>query len=423
MDTRTLLVATFAVSLVSCLSMSIVFWTRRTYAGFGYWFAGIGCRVIALMLFLLPRNLLLPWPAINVLADCLFLAEVMLIREGTLTFRNQTARYGWEIAGSLSFFALLVYFTYVAPSLNARTVVNSLFYAAWMAEVIRVLLVGRPPYFGSIDRWQVGILALLVAGDLGRGWYTWVHEPSLQVYLGHPIVMNGYILFMTSLSQLLTLSQIIMNAQRLEYDLRLSQEQLKQEMNELGQARDAINAANQALNTANGELHKLATTDPLTGAWNRRYFEEVAHREISRSHRYGEPLSLLLFDIDHFKKINDRCGHLTGDGVLVELAKRVRLHLRAEDGLGRWGGEEFVVMMPHCRASEGLKSAQKLCLLVAEQAFVEVGDVTVSVGVAELQRHETLNLWFKRADEAMYRAKDEGRNRVLLAEASPTAES
>jgi len=149
MDTKTLLIATFAVSLVSCLSMSIVFWTRRTYAGFGYWLAGISCRLVALMLYLLPRDQVPSWLAINVLGDCLFLAEIILIRRGTLIFRNQTARYSLEIAASLSFFALLVYFTNVAPSLNSRIIVTHLFYAAWMAEVIRVLLTRRPPYFGS----------------------------------------------------------------------------------------------------------------------------------------------------------------------------------------------------------------------------------------------------------------------------------
>lgn len=822
MDTKTLLVAAFVISMVSSLSMFIVFWTRRTYAGFGYWLAGIVCRVIALVLSLLPSDQF-PLLLSIVTADCLLLAELNLYRQGMQLFRGQSVRYAWEIAALLSFFALLVYFTYVAPSLNARIVLTHLCYAAWIVEVIRVLMTRRPPYFGSIDRCQACVLALLAAGDLVRAVYVWAYQPPLQDYLSNPAIGNYWLLFMVSGALLLAFTQVIMNAQRLEYDLRLSQEQLQQEMlslrkgkdllrlsesryrllaentqdviwtmaiegnityispaveqvrgltpeeamrqpleeiltadsqaitlgyfarlhaaiaaglpppekfhgeleylhkdgtplwaevtsfaiqdpdgrvveilgvtrdiskrkaaedaakanelkmrrildniptpvwalsmdpegqflftndqfvrtfgyvredmptvgdwerraypdaalravfaawwqqavaeavrvkgevesrelritckdgsvkdaivsaasmedmllvsllditerrsteerlrvseerhrlwadhsvdiiwtmtldgaityispsverllgytpeewmsfsteerfaasscailaeilarafanvkaglsidfsareleqrhkdgtliwveitasgiydqqgrflefigitrdisirkqneHELEQARDAITAANQALYGANAELQKLATTDPLTGVWNRRHFEDAVQREITRSQRYGEPLSLLLFDIDHFKAINDRCGHLTGDRVLVELARRVRTDLRSEDWLARWGGEEFVVLMPHCRASEGLKLAQKLRLLVAERCFDEVGAVTISVGAAELQRHEALDLWFKRVDEALYRAKDEGRNRVVLAEASQAA--
>lgn len=106
---------------------------------------------------------------------------------------------------------------------------------------------------------------------------------------------------------------------------------------ELHQAREAAEAANRALQSANDELQRLATTDRLTGIWNRAHFEEVAAQETARAARYGEPLSLLLFDIDYFKAINDTHGHLIGDQVLVELARRVGEHLRANDVLARWG--------------------------------------------------------------------------------------
>ena len=106
---------------------------------------------------------------------------------------------------------------------------------------------------------------------------------------------------------------------------------------QLQQARDAAEAANRALQSANGELQRLATTDRLTGIWNRAYFEEVAGKETALAARYGESLSLLLFDIDHFKAINDTQGHQVGDQVLIELTRRVGEHLRANDVLARWG--------------------------------------------------------------------------------------
>ena len=186
---------------------------------------------------------------------------------------------------------------------------------------------------------------------------------------------------------------------------------------QLHQAREAAETANRALQSANGELQRLATTDRLTGTWNRAYFDEVAAQETARAARYGEPLSLLLFDVDHFKAINDTHGHLVGDQVLIELTRRVRDQLRAIDVLARWGGEEFVVMLPHCGAAEAEQVAEKLRARVQDPPFAQVGQVTSSFGVAAFRHSDNLDTWLKRADEALYAAKAGGRNRVCVAPA------
>ncbi|MFB1489273.1 MULTISPECIES: diguanylate cyclase [unclassified Thiocapsa] len=173
-------------------------------------------------------------------------------------------------------------------------------------------------------------------------------------------------------------------------------------------------AANQALRTANAELAQLATTDDLTGAWNRRHFQSLGAIEISKAQRYGEPLSLLMFDIDHFKAINDRYGHQAGDRVLVELTKLVQRQLRTSDLLSRWGGEEFTLMMPHSDAAGARALAEKLRVLVASWSFPEVGRVTVSCGVAQLRPQETFHTWLKRVDNALYAAKEAGRDQVMV---------
>lgn len=181
---------------------------------------------------------------------------------------------------------------------------------------------------------------------------------------------------------------------------------------ELNRAREAAEAAARALESANAELQRLATTDRLTGIWNRAYFEEAAAKEIERALRYGEPLSLLLFDIDLFKIINDTHGHLVGDQVLVELARRVGQNLRALDVLARWGGEEFVVMLPHSGAAEAMSAAEKLRVLIQSTPFPAVGQVTSSFGVALFRPADNLDIWLKRADDALYMAKAAGRNQV-----------
>ncbi|WP_254956737.1 MULTISPECIES: GGDEF domain-containing protein [unclassified Cyanobium] len=165
---------------------------------------------------------------------------------------------------------------------------------------------------------------------------------------------------------------------------------------------------------ANRALERLASTDGLTGLWNRRELDERVRREIDRADRYGDDLSLVLYDIDHFKTINDRFGHPAGDRVLVELGRRLRSQLRESDGLGRWGGEEFLVLMPHSSGEEARRLAEKLRRLVAETPVEDVGTVTASFGVAQRRPQEPAEAWFRRVDGALYRAKQAGRNRVEL---------
>ena len=203
-----------------------------------------------------------------------------------------------------------------------------------------------------------------------------------------------------SLRQLLGVSRDIDERKRHELELR--------------QARDLTEQANQALRAANLELERLATTDTLTGVGNRRHFEQVMAAEIQRAGRYDEPLSLILLDIDHFKAINDTHGHLVGDQVLIALSHRVRDHLRGVDLLARWGGEEFVVMLPHCDGAQAQRLAEKLRALIAAQPFPVAGRVTSSFGVVEFRPPESADAWLNRADDALYQAKAAGRDRVWL---------
>ncbi len=181
----------------------------------------------------------------------------------------------------------------------------------------------------------------------------------------------------------------------------------------LRKAHDQTEAVNRALQAANAELLRLATTDVLTGVWNRRYFEDSIRKEMAEATRYCQPLSLLMLDIDHFKRVNDRCGHQAGDQVLVEVTRVLQQHLRISDLLARWGGEEFVVLMPHCSLTEAMMLAEKLRILIASIAFTSAPSVTASFGVAEFRSGETSDSWLKRVDQGLYAAKDSGRNKVL----------
>ncbi len=171
-------------------------------------------------------------------------------------------------------------------------------------------------------------------------------------------------------------------------------------------------ALEEALKRANEQLALLATTDALTGIANRMKFNEALAVEFSRVRRYGFPLAVVLFDIDHFKRVNDTFGHTVGDLVLKELARRVSSCMRQEDLAARWGGEEFVVLLSHADLDKGAIVAERLRSNVAQEPFTTAGAVTCSFGVAQFRPEDDGKTLLERADQALYRAKENGRNRV-----------
>jgi len=185
---------------------------------------------------------------------------------------------------------------------------------------------------------------------------------------------------------------------------------------ELREARDAAESANLALLSANAVLHGQATTDPLTGVSNRRHFEQVIEVQASQSRRFGEGLSLVIIDIDDFKSINDHFGHQMGDLVLVSLVRLLRAQLRKSHLLARWGGDEFVVMLPHASAEAARQLAEQLRLAISVHVFPARIRLTASFGVAELQAQESVETLFARVDTVLYAAKAAGRNLVKLSE-------
>ena len=164
------------------------------------------------------------------------------------------------------------------------------------------------------------------------------------------------------------------------------------------------------------EMARLANTDPLTQLANRRRLSEAVHSELIRYARYGHTFSLILIDIDHFKAVNDRFGHSVGDQTLVALAARAAQMLRDADMLGRWGGEEFLVVMPETGFDKTLEKAKALCAHVAAVPLVGDHPISISCGVANVLHGDTADTLLQRADLALYAAKRLGRNR---AEATP----
>jgi diguanylate cyclase (GGDEF)-like protein len=165
------------------------------------------------------------------------------------------------------------------------------------------------------------------------------------------------------------------------------------------------------------EIYKMTIMDGLTEIYNKRYFMESVERELARAKRYGRDLSLVMFDIDHFKQINDTFGHLAGDQILKDLAQLVKVRTRSEEIVARYGGEEFAVLVPETSNAGATALAEQLRKLVESHRFIfeeEAIPVTISLGVTSAGTKDIeVTDFIKAADERLYDAKHQGRNRVV----------
>ncbi|GEM87620.1 GGDEF domain-containing protein [Meiothermus granaticius] len=172
----------------------------------------------------------------------------------------------------------------------------------------------------------------------------------------------------------------------------------------------------QRLEQTREELHRLSITDELTGAYNRRYFLAQATQAFAQARAQGEPFALVLFDADDFKRVNDTYGHLAGDRVLQQVVKAARSSLRKGDLLARWGGEEFIALLPGTGREEALRVAQRLQEGMLQTSLgLEEFRITMSFGVAVCQPSmRDLDDLLSQADDALYRAKAQGKNRIEM---------
>lgn len=179
------------------------------------------------------------------------------------------------------------------------------------------------------------------------------------------------------------------------------------------QIQDELTDARDEARASNRELEVLAETDALTQLGNRMRLDDVLTYELRRAQRRREPLSIIMLDIDHFKRVNDEFGHPVGDQVLTAIAHTLRASLRSTDTIGRWGGEEFLVILPSTTTVQSADVAEKIRAAVEAQDLETAGHVTVSLGVTSSRDGDSPGLIVNRADEALYQAKWGGRNKVV----------
>lgn len=209
------------------------------------------------------------------------------------------------------------------------------------------------------------------------------------------------------------------------HDIKLAQEKLFQQ-NELlladnkslelmiNKRTDELEKLNKELQEKIKEVEHNATYDYLTNVYNRRMFEKMFEIEVNRKKRYKHPLSIILIDIDNFKIFNDKYGHKVGDEVLVNLSKLLQKTTRESDTIARWGGEEFVIVLPNSTQKETYQKAEDIRKSIENSSLCESSKVTCSFGVVEHIETDKLNTTFIKVDKALYNAKNSGRNKVCV---------
>lgn len=382
-DLRTvILLAGFMTALMAV----VLFFVTRSFPqrirGIGHWAGGTLVGVFSGLLFGLRG--LIPDALSVLLASLLLYTALSLWLSGTELFYQRQPSWRFQALVSGVGLGLLTWFLLVQPDTNARLAVAGLslplFYGRQLLVVFRY---GRP---GFISRFfclvllaQIGVLLLRGSSALvpGLGSDFLEQTPIQVIYLtAYPIC-----------TLMITVGYVLLATDRLR-----------------------------------GELEYLSSHDSLTQILNRRAFVEVCEWEMARARRHGRALCLLMLDLDFFKKINDTYGHQAGDLVLQGFVQRVGAVLRRGEHFGRYGGEEFVVLLPDADLEQARQVAERIRLTTAEGP-AQLPPVTVSIGVAALEAADTnLDCLLSRADNAMYLAKANGRNRIEVAAAGTREE-
>ncbi len=396
LDLRTLALMAMISALGLFFGTVFIWRLDKTERSLRYWAAGAGTMAFGMLL--VAMRGLLPDVVTVVIGNTLVVASFSLLYLGARGLLGAPRVWPWNWLVVLLVGIAMVYYSEIQPNVGLRLGSLALGYVAlllgcawlfWRHGGGRMVIVERT----SSALFLVGAGLFVASGAAAVGALS---SSRTAVFLEWVLVMPYMYatVFNLWLGILLTLTL----SDRVQHQLAL--------------ARDRAESARQQLAQANRELEVLSVTDKLTALFNRVKLDRVLTAELARAHRYGSALSVVMLDIDHFKVVNDTFGHNIGDDVLVDIADTLRVSVRNSDTVGRWGGEEFLVILPSTDLEQAGAVAEKVRGRVADLKLPTVGKVTVSLGVAEYQADDTEQQVVARADIALYAAKEGGRNRV-----------
>ncbi len=376
LDLRSLIVMSGILSLL--LAVMLLFLQRsypRSIRGLGLWAAAHAWAFLSAVLF--AGRGFLPEFITVVVANLVLLTGMVCYHAGVDQFFGRRPAWGRWMALLLLLLPALYWYALVEPSYNARLILVCLAWAGIFLSMAWQIWRQGPENFST--RFTVVVLLVHITVLLLRFFSAWM--PLAEEGLLTPTrVQSLYVGSNAVMLLALGMGMILMAGDRLRV-----------------------------------EFEHLASYDPLTNVLTRRVFLEACEQELARCRRHGRSMALLLLDIDHFKTINDTHGHQTGDRVLVDLVARIAALLRRPDQLARFGGEEFVLLLPETSQEEAITVAERILAHVAAPRE-GLPPITVSIGVATNRPDEDqIDALLARADRALYKAKAEGRNRIEVA--------
>ncbi len=292
-------------------------------------------------------------------------------------------------------------------------------------------IAGEVPDYANKLRMGITNQDEILRGILNKGIAS-ITEQDVQDAINHHISINitkGYdyklIMAITVVFSFILLSTLywLRRIQRLNKNLKERQEELLLISEKLKESEAQYRKVAEEVVLKNELLQETAITDALTGLRNRNFFNLSVSEDFERAKRYGTKLSIMIIDLDHFKRINDTYGHIAGDEVIKDLSIALQKSLRKADHLARWGGEEFVVLLSDTQLYDAVEVAEKLRRAAESLIHFEKEIVTISIGVSTLTEEDTLESWFERTDRALYHAKQQGRNRFCISEGVETLTS
>lgn len=390
LDLRTV-TTVFALISVFRIGVTILLWrrARRHYAGLGFLVIEACTYATAQILFILRG--ILPDFLTYAVANVLIVSSGVFIRESLCRYTGEKMSRLPDFAAVAAHFSIYLVFMYLESSLQMRTAIFILF---------SMFLLGRSVYLvlGKIGQetkrtLTATLIALFVLESifLFRLLHLATFTMSGDYFMQSNVVDSIFLVLLHLMALGMTFSYFISVNSRLDLDIKA--------------------AFDEKLNLLS-RLEKLAMEDSLTNTFRRHTIDELIYREILASEKERTTFCLILVDVDHFKWINDRYGHLEGDRVLKLISAALKSSLRDQDRIGRWGGDEFIVLLPHTGLSEGIRIAEAMREHVENLQLLPREPVTASFGASAWIHGEEANATLRRADEALYRAKSGGRNRV-----------
>ncbi|MGC7873779.1 GGDEF domain-containing protein [Desulfosporosinus sp. SYSU MS00001] len=380
---KILFLMNLSIYLVVALSMLIYWKTQKTYPGFGSW--TVSHILAAVMCFLVLARPIIPVFFSIVVGNSLAVSVMLVRYEGVRHFTGKVEFDKRNLISLLVFIVIITYYTFVDNSPLFRLFSLS-FWLTCYAGLIAFNLIQKSTSSNRLTSWTIGLLHLVYCIFLNARTYLWIINPADRDTLA-PVPINIIFSFAEHiLVIMIAISFLMLNIQCLTSDLFESQK----------------------------ELEKLATTDSLTGISNRRKLIELGKNEMIRSCRFQHHFSVVMFDIDHFKNINDAFGHPAGDKVLIELTNILQANIRESDYFGRLGGDEFLVLFPETDIHESYLIAERLRLSIGNHSLQWENNqlwVTISIGIVELSENDLdFDQLLKRVDANLYKAKLKGRN-------------